>query len=216
MPSRRPAPPRCSSASADRAHRCQPRDRPRPRTDRSDLEKLLRIDQYLPLSPRPPPQIPDMCQEFSCIHSNRRSRTTALLLRSHAHTQMDVMSCDSVGMAIPNDSTATAGRALSGNLCGAHVTPGTHRRRDDLQTAGRALLVICAVHTCDPWLPEPPRYLQSRLRPHATQYQVLIYHILSRPQVQARQPQMRSKEQEPRINNRGEQTSVMSYPHGSA
>lgn len=78
--------------------------------------------------------------------------------------------------------------------------PRHHRRRDDLQTAGRALLVICAVHTCDPGLPEPPRYWQSRLRPHTTQYQVLIYHILSRPQVQARQPQTRSKEQEPRIN----------------
>lgn len=142
------------------------------------LLKSCSIDQYHPISPRYLPQIPDICKGI-WVHTQQWEITTAsLACRVHAETH------GSNWLPFMESMEKWGIRWSSTKSEAVHY------------------LVIC-VYTRVSMVTHNHPDTRSRWRGHqATRYPVLIYRIVSRPHVQARQPQMRSKEEEPGVNDK--------------
>lgn len=149
------------------------------------LKSCWRQTSTFPLSPRYLPQIPDICK--------------GIWIRSQQ------WNCD-----ILEDSWSDTWIQLA-TMYGISA-----ENRDvkpyDTQLETVHYLVICEVHTHLSMVTHNHPDTRSHwLGCRATRYQVLIYHIISRPHVQARQLQMRSKEQEPRINKKEEKQNFCHF-----
>lgn len=148
---------------------------------RNALEKLLKIDQYLPI--------------FTKVFT-----TDTRYLQKNLDTY--------IAMEL---------QPLLGIHVWIHESDQLQCKNRDTKSYNTQLeivlyLVICEVHTHLSMVTHSHPDTRSRWRRcRATQYQVLIYHIISRPHVQARQLQMRSKEQEPRINEKEEKQNFCHF-----